>query len=562
MPSHTQSVDGTIPVQALLYSDEELVASQEWVGIYDGLQKSINHQSGTVHATTHRLFYIDQAKPRKFSFELDLGLVVKTEYYAGLFKSSPKVTLHLASPSDGAVVSESWECQVCAFRNPPGLSPSAAKICALCGVPRSSQGASSSTSDRLSSSLPSSSTPNLGYADRRARKLSSIPCPTCTFLNHPALKSCEICESPLPDPSASEMKSAPASRPDSPDIDDEASGETIMKISFRKGGDKTFYAELKRSLKGKAWEAMTVASNRSMTPAGASSNGGTAGDLYNKSGISGIIQSVQNTSLTRETHMQDALKDLEALMVKAKDMVRLAAELNERLTAVTSTTTTATPSSSSTVLITTSTEPESATFIRSSLAQLGLTSMANAPVTLEMVKDERRWFEELAKELAGVLQGGLIQSQGGIIALDQVWGGWNRARGVALIPPSTLLQVIPLLDEYTDPPIRVRELKDVNAGAAGLKVLYIPKYSVEEVTKRLTTLLRDEGSKTTTEIAQSEGITIALAQLMIGEVEMDTGSPICRDDWDTAVHAGGVVVGETRWWANVFSGYAWDGHEL
>ncbi|EEB87577.1 hypothetical protein MPER_15028, partial [Moniliophthora perniciosa FA553] len=152
-------------------------------------------------------------------------------------------------------------------------------------------------------------------------------------------------------------------------------------------------------------------------------------DLYNKSGISGIIQSVQNTSLTRETHMQDALKDLEALMIKAKDMVRLAAELNERLTAVTSTTTTSTPSSSSTTLISTSTEPESATFIRSSLAQLGLTSMANAPVTLEMVKDERRWFGELAKELAGVLQGGLIQSQGGIIALDQVWGGWNRARG-------------------------------------------------------------------------------------------------------------------------------------
>ncbi len=31
--------------------------------------------------------------------------------------------------------------------------------------------------------------------------------------------------------------------------------------------------------------------------------------------------------------MRDALQDLEALMVKAKDMVRLAAELNEKLTA-------------------------------------------------------------------------------------------------------------------------------------------------------------------------------------------------------------------------------------
>lgn len=33
---YTGSVDGTIPVQALLYNDEELLGSQDGVGIYDG----------------------------------------------------------------------------------------------------------------------------------------------------------------------------------------------------------------------------------------------------------------------------------------------------------------------------------------------------------------------------------------------------------------------------------------------------------------------------------------------------------------------------------------------
>lgn len=33
---YTRSVDGTIPVQALLYNDEELLGSQDGVGIYDG----------------------------------------------------------------------------------------------------------------------------------------------------------------------------------------------------------------------------------------------------------------------------------------------------------------------------------------------------------------------------------------------------------------------------------------------------------------------------------------------------------------------------------------------
>ena len=115
--------------------------------------------------------------------------------------------------------------------------------------------------------------------------------------------------------------------------------------------------------------------------------------------------------------MKDALQDLEALRVKAKDMVKLAAELNEKLRV-------ASTSRSS--------EPEEATFILSSLSQLGL-QMSNTPVTLDMMKDERKWFEELARELAGVLQGATkagIMKERGIIALDEVWGSWNRARGV------------------------------------------------------------------------------------------------------------------------------------
>lgn len=127
---------------------------------------------------------------------------------------------------------------------------------------------------------------------------------------------------------------------------------------------------------------------------------------------------MESSAQGRETHMKDALQDLEALRVKAKDMVKLAAELNEKLTIA------STSRSSS--------EPEEATFILSSLSQLGL-QMSNTPVTLDMMKDERKWFEELARELAGVLQGTTkagIMKERGIIALDEVWGSWNRARGV------------------------------------------------------------------------------------------------------------------------------------
>lgn len=141
--------------------------------------------------------------------------------------------------------------------------------------------------------------------------------------------------------------------------------------------------------------------------------------------------------------MSDALRDLEAFMTKARDMVRLAQDLNDRLSATSSS-----PHPSSL-----SSEPEEATFIRSSLSQLGL-EMASAPVTLDMIKDEKKWEEQLARELADVIQGsgsgkGILRGRG-IIGLDEVWGGWNRARGICerahilVIQTTLLIQVAPL----------------------------------------------------------------------------------------------------------------------
>ncbi|KAG5642285.1 hypothetical protein DXG03_003062 [Asterophora parasitica] len=409
----TKSVDGTIPVQALLYNDEEICATQEGVGMYDGTQKSPNHQAGTVVVTTHRLFYIDARKAYDHSFSLDLSFVTQTDYYAGLFKSSPKVTLHLSGNS---------------------------------------------------------------YTSTQ-------------------------------------------------ESDDDDQTSSIIKISFRKGGVKEFYAVLKRSLKGKMWESNGIGTSTWSSESTLGTDRGTVG----RSGITGILQNVEISAQGRETGMQDALQDLEALMVKAKDMVRLAAELNEKLTAATAETQSfASPVSP--------TEPEEATFIRSSLSQLGL-QMSNAPVTLDMIKDERQWTEELARELAQILQGsssstpkesGMMKSRG-IIALDEVWGGWNRARGVALIPPSTFLLVLPQLPLCTDPPIQTRTF------ASGLRVLHTPIYTHAAFSARFSSMLALTGPKTTTQVAQEEGMTLGLSAEMISAVEED--GDICRDDpagysWD------------------------------
>ena len=318
----------------------------------------------------------------------------------------------------------------------------------------------------------------------------SLPCPACTLLNLPSRTTCEICSAPLYD-------------------------ILILKLSFRKGGDKPFYAALKRALHAKAWLA---------APASAPGTG-----------ISGILHSVHASAKGQKDNLSDALQDLHALMAKAKDMVHLAADLNDKLTAAPAA---AAPS-----------EPEEATFIRASLSQLGL-QMPNAPVTLDMIKDERKWFEELARELAHVLQG--IMKDRGVVALDEVWGGWNRARGIALIPPSTFLQVVPLLPLYTTPTIQMRTL------ASGLTVLHTPPYSPASFASRLAGFLSLVGPQTTMEIAIEENLPFSLVDELLQAVEAD--SYILRDDAAAALSGGGGVAGaQVRWWANLFEGYIWDG---
>ncbi|TBU40909.1 EAP30/Vps36 family-domain-containing protein [Dichomitus squalens] len=628
---YTTSVDGTIPVPALLYEDEALLTSQDNVGIYDGQQKAPHHQAGTIYATTHRLFYIDVAHPLSRSFSLDLAHVARTEHYAGLFTSSPKVTLYLhplppkpEAPTQIGLVDQPpsslapdglqfWECEVCSNRNPIGLTSSASMVCALCGVPRSSVKASIDMPSRraplvshsLSTSLPSSSlnlSASLGLgklslsnsaapSPPAASHSSSdeVACSACTFLNSPLLRECEICGTPLPrKPTLSfssephpPAKSAPASRSATPAPVDEDSDEDtdspekrMIRLSFRKGGDKPFYSVLRRSLLGKAWESKQV-----VKPLASASRG---------IGISGILRTVETTAYASQTNMEDALADLEALMIKWKDMVKLAQDLNERLTAASTVAqplvtpgiglpsspsasglSAAAPGAASRQVV----EPEEATFIRSSLAQLGL-QMANAPVTQDMVHDERKWYEELAKELAGILEGtgkggeGMMRKRG-IIALDEVWGGWNRARGVALIPPATFLQVLPHLPNFTLPPIRMRTF-----AASGLSVLHTPPYGSATFASRLVGVLTLVGPRTTIEIAQEEDLPIGLTQEMLDEVEMD--GETCRDDGGSGValfasRTGSASAsadawaanggGEVRYWINIFRGYVWDGQE-
>jgi ESCRT-II complex subunit VPS36 len=273
-------------------------------------QKAPNHQNGSIHLTSHRLIYVDSPHPRKRSLTFALSDIHQSEYYAGFLTSSPKITLALSSPiqpSDSADVRPGageaasgaggsgdtsftrWECEICGNKNvDAGLAPK--MICQLCGVPRSSKSSAvaitglskvsaSASTPALSQSLPVSTPPNVlrdpstPPNETNDDDENGVACPACTFINHPSLRNCELCNTPLPKRTRIPNKSAPSSRPPSPTLEDHTpiGGDALIKVSFRGGGDRAFHAALKRVLIAKPWVVDVLTTKAA--PAGGSKSG-------------------------------------------------------------------------------------------------------------------------------------------------------------------------------------------------------------------------------------------------------------------------------------------------
>lgn len=456
---------------------------------------------------------MDEADPRSKSGYLHLKDVRYTEHFRGFLKSSPKVILGVGDGSspDGVQshsqnraqvaqlqdemasvrVSEEesntaqdattrsgsdsrWLCPVCGFSN------TANDACQLCGV-KKDPSASTSAARIAASAVPSrKSASTVPPPPPPPTTGPEIPCPTCTFLNHPSMSRCEVCDSPLGTeviPAAQQEPSnrkrlsvptqnsltpspadSPATRPTTPAA--LPSQPSTVKLSFRKGGDKAFYDALTTALRRGAWKAKS-SSRPGSSPAQATTPIPAAHDIDGRStpssssgprvvGIEGLLSSYNSKSASDTSQMSDALKDLKALMSKAKDMVELAegleARLRKREAEVKSGRGGETVGDEGEE---DPTESEAATLIRSSLVKLGLPAPA---ITKEMAKNEEEYHRDLAKELGYVLlgregRGGGLMGRGsvggggtaskdasdtgkGIVGLDEVWCVWNRLRGV------------------------------------------------------------------------------------------------------------------------------------
>lgn len=308
------------------------------------------------------MVYIDTIDSQRQSCFLDLKFIRQTEYWIGFLKSSPKITLLLGEPNPSSTsldlpsqstqsnellqlpASVNWTCSVCGFSN---LST---HQCGLCGIPRPSshnlpsRPTPSSTKPRSVSAYQSS--PNVLQHNPRATSMYDLnqqvvlptsvnqstqqTCPTCTFINHSSMTRCEICDSILKPTTTSDPPSLTKklstssmmnenetrlqhSRATTPAPPASFPSNSYIRLSFRKGGDKAFYNALKTTLQNKAWlSGRLISSSNRMTG---------IEESVKAIGIDGIMRSMDSKLQADQAELNEGLKDLEALMAKAKDMV-------------------------------------------------------------------------------------------------------------------------------------------------------------------------------------------------------------------------------------------------
>ncbi|KAJ9121090.1 hypothetical protein QFC24_005071 [Naganishia onofrii] len=152
-----------------------------------------------------------------------------------------------------------------------GVGAAAAGKCKLCGVPRAQDESESGSGSRTMAGWEMEAegadeaegvmtTRGPTHARARAQtqaqqeEVEEIPCPRCTYLNDPHVDRCEICGGRLP-PAVAAAAAAALTPPTTTTTPTPPPPETeIIRLSFRKGGDKDLYKRLKTVLASRMWE--------------------------------------------------------------------------------------------------------------------------------------------------------------------------------------------------------------------------------------------------------------------------------------------------------------------
>lgn len=346
----------------ILQEGEHNLYVRDNIGLYQGKLKIVNRQNGRVYLTNKRIIYLDNEDFRN-SMGVELKNVSSGEVIERFLRSSPKVKLYLKeladvqqssrkrSDSDRDKVMADWVCIICSFNNQilvdTNLDGDLPK-CGSCGI-KPSRDQMVNSIERRRTETPANVNDHQDPKPDKSpvqQSLRDDQCPKCTFINHPALKYCELCGSELNSSLSKKLKDRLHVTDNSTTIPEDVNPMNILlendsevytnnkpyiKLSFRKNGESQFYQILADMIDKIKWEKLV---NK-----GTINENGVKVNDYSPTpptqqqikggGIHGLEQIGEQQRKQNELVLSTSLEDLEQLMYKAQDLIKLSSSFGK-----------------------------------------------------------------------------------------------------------------------------------------------------------------------------------------------------------------------------------------
>jgi len=270
----------------------------------------------------------------------------------------------------------------------------------------------------------------------------------------------------------------------------------IIRLGFKHGGRDPFLVKYKNILHTKPWEVEEAPLHKQSSQFSTS-----------MAGVGGIMKTLNKKAEETDNSLSRAFTDLNALMLKAKEMVALA----ERFSAAQEREQKENKGSTSNV--------EDMEF-RSYLLQMGIAS----PVTKQTAGS--LYHTELSRQLSDWL----IRGRGGksgilistaMIPLPDIYCYFNRARGSELISPEDLYRACVLFEDL-NLPVRLRRFD------SGVLVVQSSVHNDTTIATHIKQLVEEHGPLTALDVAKYKRLSPALTLEQLQTAERHEF--LCRDE--------------------------------
>lgn len=261
-----------------------------------------------------------------------------------------------------------------------------------------------------------------------------------------------------------------------------------VKLLF-KSGQSQFYHELCVTLREELWKIQKEEIKENENT---------------RIGVAGIIQKMKDNQKVTNDTMTEAFHDLNNLMMKASEMVKIAESISQKII--------------KDKAMENSSEQNQ---LKELLLDLGISN----PVTKKSIGTGSRYYQELAKQLANFTIK-LMDKHGNVMTLPDIYCLYNRARGVELVSPEDLYKACNLFSKLQIP-LNLRRFK------SGLLIIESAGKSDDETIKQICNYIKDNSNNNTKginsiEISKELKIPVILANEYLELAEYS--NQICRDE--------------------------------